>query len=106
MELLLVDPICAAFCKSAVADIGERDLFCLLSDEEEKTGEKDESFRVWCCCSDGSEAEICCDVEDDDKVRLGFVEVVGSWNCWWWPEKSGRDDDDDWKRWWLPVEAM
>jgi hypothetical protein len=100
-ELLLVEPICAAFCKRAVADIGERGLFCLFSEEEEKSGEKDESFRVWCC----SEAEVCCDVEDDDKVRLGFVEVIGIWN-WWWPEKSGRDDDDDGKRWWLPVEAI
>lgn len=109
VELLLVDPICAAFCKRAVADIGERGLFGLLSEEEEKSGEKDVSFRVWCCCcNDDSEAEVCCDVEDDDKVRLGFVEVViGIWNCWlwWWPEKSGRDDDEDGKRW-LPAEAI
>lgn len=49
VELLLVDPICAAFCKRAVADIGERGLFCFLSEEEEKSGEKEESFRVWCC---------------------------------------------------------
>lgn len=80
VELLLVEPICAAFCKRAVADIGERGLFCLFSEEEEKSGEKDESFS-------GRAAEVCCDVEDDDKVRLGFVEVVGIWNCWlWWPE--------------------
>lgn len=108
VELLLVEPICAAFCKRAVADIGERGfLLLLLSEEEENSGEKDESFRVWCCCSDESEAEVCCDVEDDDKVRLGFVEVVGIWNCWW-PEKSGRDDDEDnGKRWlWLPAEAI
>lgn len=110
MELLLVDPICAAFCKRAVADIGERGLFCLVSQEDEKSGEKEESFGVWCCCcSDGSEAEVCCDVEDDDKVKLGFVELVGIWNCWlwWWPEKSGRtDDEDNGKRWWFPEEVI
>lgn len=83
VELLLVEPIWAAFCKRAVADIGERGLFfLLLLLSEEKSGEKDESFRVWCCCNDGSEAEVCCDVEDGDKVRLGFVEGVGIWNCW------------------------